>query len=88
MAYVYQTYPRWVFAWGQPPRVVKTEQEHQTLSGDWALSQQEADAIHERQQELIANAAAERAARDRRLSSRARREKLAQERATEYHVPE
>lgn len=88
MGYVFQKYPLQVFCWGHLPRVVQSEQEHRALSGDWAESQQEADAIHERQQEQIANAAAERAAADRKLSRKAQAEKRAQDQATEYHVPE
>jgi hypothetical protein len=86
--YVYREYPRWKYAHGQPPRVVQHDQERATLSGDWAETVEEAERIYERQQELIANAAAEANWSNRRLSPKAKAERLAAERATDQHLPE
>lgn|SRR5262245_49267779 len=87
--YVYQEYPRWLRRWEpREERRVENEEQRTTLGSDWAPTWSEAHAIYERQQELIANAAAERAFADRRLSPRARAEKLAHERATDQHVTE
>lgn len=89
--YEYREYPRWFRRWDGRTfieREVASEQERETLSGDWAATYADARAIYERQQEQIANAAAERAHSDQKLSKRARAEKLAEERATDQHVTE
>jgi hypothetical protein len=86
--YVYREYPRWMHCHGQPSRIVDNDQERATLSGDWADTVEEAERIHARQEELIANAAAEANWSNRRLSPKAKAERLAAERATDQHLPE
>jgi len=89
--YEYREYPRWLRRWDGRTfieREVRSDEERADLGEDWAETHDEARAIYERQQERIANAAAERAYGDQKLSKRARAEKLAEERDTDQHVTE
>lgn len=56
------------------------------LSRGWALTQDDALAVYEQQQETLAIAAAERLYSDQRLSTKARREADAVDRATDKHL--
>lgn len=86
--YVYREYPRWMYHHDQPARQVENDDEREALGPTWGKTPEEAERLYQRTQELIANAAAERAYSDQKLSAKARAEKLKQERATDHHVPE
>lgn len=85
----YQEYPRALYNLAGDIILVFSDDERADREAKgWYVSRDAAKAAFERTQERIANAAAERAKSDHRLSPKARAEKLAQERATDQHVPE
>jgi hypothetical protein len=86
--YVYQEFPRWLYHATKDPVIVNSTDEQERLGTEWATTPDGAKAIRAHLDELVANAAAERAAADRKLSPKARREIRARDQATEKHLPE
>jgi hypothetical protein len=86
--YVYQELPRWMYHATKDPVIVHSTEEQERLGTEWATTPDGAKAIRAHLDELVANAAAERAAADRKLSPKAQREKRLRDLATEKHLPE
>ncbi len=94
-AYVYQPFPKMRYRSIKTGEritleycIVNDQREMDALAGDWGGSPEEAKALREGLEEMVSNAAAERAYADQRLSKKAQKEMAAKEAATGHHVPE
>lgn len=85
-AYVFHEYPKWKYHATREPVLVHSAAEAEALGTEWGDSPAEAQAIKERLDELVADAAAVRAYDDRRLGEKARAELKAYEQSTGAHV--
>lgn len=92
--YRYEPYPKLLFKattggkYQEPETcVVQNQHEHTRLGSDWAETPDEARAICDRYESLMAKEAAARLTRDQHMSANARAEALAADRATDEMVP-
>jgi hypothetical protein len=84
--YVYREFPKWKHHAREASVLIYSDVEEQALGTEWADSPAEAVAVKARLDELVANAAAERAYDDRRLGEKAQAELTAFEQSTGAHV--